>query len=50
MNKDVSLAIEDIDMRFLIHTLTVLIQGSVSQNFYLGPSSYFMIKKQVTFQ
>ena len=43
LNKDYSFAIEGIDMTFLTHTLGVLIEGSVSQNFYLGPSSYLMI-------
>ena len=48
-NKDYSFAIRGIDMKFETHTLGVLMEGSVSQIVYLGPSSYSMIKKQVTF-
>ena len=44
LNKDYSFAIKGIDMKFHTHTLGVLIAGRVTQNFYLGPSSYFMIK------
>ena len=44
LNKDYSFDIEGIDMKFLTYTLGVLMEGSVSQNVYLCPSSYFMIK------
>ena len=35
---------QDIDTKFSTGTLEVLMEGRVSQIFYLGLSSYFMIK------
>ena len=42
LNKDISIIIADIILRFCILVLHILPEGSVSQIFYLGPSFYFM--------
>ena len=41
---DISLTIYVIGLRFSVYNLKVLLEGSVSQFFYLGPSFYFMAK------
>ena len=41
---DISLTIYVIDLRYSVYILKVLVEGSVSQIFYLGPSFYFMAK------
>ena len=42
LNKDISLTVLAIDMKFCMVLLHTYSEGSVSQNFYLGPSFYFM--------
>ena len=42
LNKDISIIIADIILKFCMVVLHILPEGSVSQNFYLGPSFYFM--------
>ena len=44
LNMDISLTIYVIDLRFSVYNLKVLLEGSVSQIFYLGPSFHFMAK------
>ena len=44
MNKDYSLNLHGINMKFETHTLGILIEGTVSQIFYLGLTFYFMVK------
>ena len=41
-NKDISLTVADIILKFCILVLHILSKGSVSQIFHLGPSFYFM--------
>ena len=41
-NKDISATTLDITMKFSMTALHIHFEGSVSQNFYLGPSFYFM--------
>ena len=41
---DISITIHVIDLRFSVYILKVLLEGSVSQIVYLGPSFYFMAK------
>ena len=41
-NKDISANTLDITMKFSMTALHIPFEGSVSQNFYLGPSFYFM--------
>ena len=41
-NKDISITVADIILKFCILVLYILPEGSVSQIFYLGPSFYFM--------
>ena len=45
---DISVTLKDFKMKFSMHVLKVLLEGTVSQIFYLGLSFYF-IKKRVTF-
>ena len=42
LNKDISIIVADIILKFCMVVLHILPEGSVSQNFYLGPSFYFM--------
>ena len=44
LNMDISLRICIPDMKFCIVDHKVLLEGSVSQIFYLGLSFYFMLK------
>ena len=41
---DISVTIYIIDLRFSVYILKVLLEGSLSQFFYLGPSFHFMTK------
>ena len=41
-NKDISVTTLDITMNISMTALHIHLEGSVSQNFYLGPSFYFM--------
>ena len=41
-NKDISIIVADIILKFCILVLYILLEGSVSQIFYLGPSFYLM--------
>ena len=41
---DISFIVQDFSMRFSMHVLKVLLEGSVSQIFDLGFSFYFMSK------
>ena len=41
-NKDISIIVADIILKFCISVLRILTEGSMSQIFYLGPSVYFM--------
>ena len=41
---DISVNIYIIDLKFSVCILKVLVEGSVSQIFYLGPSFYLMTK------
>ena len=41
-NKDISIIVADIILKFCMLVLYILLEGSVSQIFYLGPSFYFM--------
>ena len=41
---DISLTICVSDLRFSVYILKVLLEGSVSQFFYLGASFHFMAK------
>ena len=45
---NISGTIQDFDSKFVCDP-NILLEGSVSQNFDLGLSSYFMTKKRVTF-
>ena len=42
LNKDISIIVADIILKCCMVVLHMLPEGSVSQNFYLGPSFYFM--------
>ena len=42
LNKDISIIIADIILKFCMAVLHVLPEGSVSQIFYLGPRFYFI--------
>ena len=42
LNKDISIIIADIILKFCMLVLHILPEVSVSQIFYLGPSFYFM--------
>ena len=42
LNKDISIIVADIILKFCMLVLHILPEGSVSQIFYLGPSFYFM--------
>ena len=42
LNKDISVTTLDITMKFSMTALHIHFEGTVSQNFYLGPSFYFM--------
>ena len=41
---DISVNIYSIDLKFSVCTIKILLEGSVSQIIYLGPSFYFMPK------
>ena len=41
-NKDISIIVADIILKFCMLVLYILLEGSVSQIFYLGPSFYVM--------
>ena len=41
---DISVTIYAVNLRFSVYILKILIEGSVSQIFDLGPSLYFMAK------
>ena len=43
LNTDFSFTVYNIYLRLYGHVQNVLVEGSVSQNFYLGPSFIFMI-------
>ena len=49
MHMDISLSIYIIKLKVSVNIINVLLAGSMSQIFYLGPSFYFMLKKLVTF-
>ena len=42
LNKDISIIVADIILKFCMWVLHILPEGSVSQIFYLGLSFYFM--------
>ena len=42
LNKDISVTTLDITMKLPMTALHIHFEGSVSQNFYLGPRFYFM--------
>ena len=42
LNKDISIIVADIILNFCMLVLYILLEGSVSQILYLGPSFYFM--------
>ena len=42
LNKDISIIVADIILKFCMLVLHILPEGSVSQICYLGPSFYFM--------
>ena len=42
LNKDISVTVADIILKFCMSVLHILPEGSVSQILYLGPSFYFM--------
>ena len=42
LNKDISIIVADIILKLCMSVLYILLEGSVSQIFYLGPSFYFM--------
>ena len=42
-NMDISVTTLDITMKFSMPALHIHFEGSASQNFYLGPSFYFML-------
>ena len=44
LNMDISVSIHVIGLRFSVYSLKVLLEGSVSQIFCLGPRFYFMTK------
>ena len=46
---DISLGICFPKMNFFIVSHKILVEGNMSQTFYLGLSFYFMLKKRVTF-
>ena len=41
-NKDISIIVADIILKFCMSVLYILLEGKLSQIFYLGPSFYFM--------
>ena len=41
-NKDISITVADIILKFCMVVLHILPEGSLSQIVYLGPSFYFM--------
>ena len=41
-NKDISITVADIILKFCILVLHILTEGSMSQIFHLGPSFYLM--------
>ena len=41
-NKEISITVADIILKFCISVLHVLPEGTLSQIFHLGPSFYFM--------
>ena len=43
---DISLNIHTLVIQFYTGALDILLEGSVSQIFYLGPSFYFMTKNR----
>ena len=45
LNSDISITIYAIEINFSVCITNVLLEGSMSQIFYLGSSSYFMSKK-----
>ena len=50
LNKDISLNITLILLRFSIHVHEGQLEGSVSQIFYLGPGSNFMKSRKKSFK
>ena len=42
LNKDISITVADIILKFCVSVLYVHPEGSISQIFYLGPKFYFM--------
>ena len=42
LNKDISISVADIILRFCILILHIITEGSVSRIFYLGPNFNFM--------
>ena len=44
LNKDISITIQVIDLKFSVCDPHITLEGSVSQNFDLGLSFYFMSK------
>ena len=49
-NTDISITNKDIAMKFCMAILHINCEGSVSQIFYLGPSSYFMLSRKLCFE
>ena len=50
LNKDFSLNISYICLKFVIHVDEGQMEGSVSQIFYLGPSFYAMQSRKTSFK
>ena len=42
LNKDISIIVVDIILKFCMLVVHILLERNVSQIFYLGPSLYFM--------
>ena len=42
LNKDISITVQDMAMKFWMNNLHIHLEGGVSQIFDLGPSFYFM--------
>ena len=49
-NKDISLNISLICLKFSIQGVKGQMEGSVSQNFYLGPTFYFIQSRKLIFK
>ena len=49
LNADILITIQDIDTKICMTFFHINYEGSVSQNFYLGPSFYFMLSRKLSF-